>query len=136
TLVRAEIVVPEFLQTRCTPENLAASLSEIVADTPARRRQVEAFGRLDGILGADDAQPSERAAQAVLDLLGGARAGAPRPGAGGRAGVLPAAGRHGRGAGWRPYRAGAADRSSGAGPRSSPSTGRSSRPCARAQTGP
>jgi lipid-A-disaccharide synthase len=75
TLVLGEIVVPEFLQTRCTPANLAAALSDIMADTPARHRQLEAFSRLDAILGADDTQPSERAARAVLDLLQRGRAG-------------------------------------------------------------
>jgi lipid-A-disaccharide synthase len=74
-LVLGEMVVPEFLQTRCTPANLAAALSEIMADTPARQRQLEAFSRLDAILGADDSQPSERAARAVLDLLQRSRAG-------------------------------------------------------------
>jgi lipid-A-disaccharide synthase len=74
-LVLGEMVVPEFLQTRCTPANLAAALSEIMADTPARQRQLEAFSRLDAILGADDSQPSERAARAVLDLLQRGRGG-------------------------------------------------------------
>jgi lipid-A-disaccharide synthase len=46
-----------------------------MADTPARQRQLEAFSRLDAILGADDSQPSERAARAVLDLLQRGRAG-------------------------------------------------------------
>jgi lipid-A-disaccharide synthase len=68
-LVLGEIVVPEFLQTKCTPANLAESLTEILGDTPARRRQQEAFGRIDAILGAHDKPPSERAAAAVLDLL-------------------------------------------------------------------
>jgi lipid-A-disaccharide synthase len=68
-LVLGEMVVPEFLQARCTADNIAEGLSEILADTPARRRQEEAFRRLDGILGTHDKMPSERAAQAVLELL-------------------------------------------------------------------
>jgi len=68
-LVLGERVVPEFLQTRCTAANLATALLEVMNDTPARRRQQEAFRRLDAILGAEEMTPSRRAAQAVLDLL-------------------------------------------------------------------
>jgi lipid-A-disaccharide synthase len=68
-LVLGEIVVPEFLQTQCTAANLAAALADVVGDTPARRRQEDAFRRLDAILGIADVTPSERAARAVLDLL-------------------------------------------------------------------
>jgi lipid-A-disaccharide synthase len=68
-LVLGEIIVPEFLQTQCTAGNLAAALSDLLDDTPARRRQQDAFKRLEAILGTDDVMPSERAAQAVLDLL-------------------------------------------------------------------
>lgn len=73
-LVLGDLAVPEFLQTKCTGANLAAALMEIVADTPARRRQQEAFKRLDGILGVGGRTPSERAAQAVLDLMARRRA--------------------------------------------------------------
>ena len=68
-LVLGENVVPEFLQTRCTAANLGNALSDIIADTPVRRRQQQAFQRLDAILGVSDVAPSERAARAVLDLL-------------------------------------------------------------------
>jgi lipid-A-disaccharide synthase len=68
-LVLGEMVVPEFLQTRCTAANLAEALTEILGDTPARRRQEEAFGRIDAILGVHEKPPSARAADAVLDLL-------------------------------------------------------------------
>ena len=68
-LVLGELVVPEFLQTQCTAANLARALADILDDTPARRRQQDAFRRLDTILGSDDAVPSERAAGAVLALL-------------------------------------------------------------------
>jgi lipid-A-disaccharide synthase len=68
-LVLGETVVPEFLQSRCTPANLAVSLADILDDTPARRRQEQAFRRLDAILGIGGVPPSDRAARAVLDLL-------------------------------------------------------------------
>jgi lipid-A-disaccharide synthase len=69
-LVLGEQVVPEFLQARCTAADIAPALIEIIADTAARRRQVEAFAKLDGILGVGGEAPSLRAANAVLELLG------------------------------------------------------------------
>ena len=68
-LVLGEFAIPEFLQRRCTPENLAPALVDILGDTPTRARQIEAFKRLDTIMGASGVGPSKRAAQAVLDLL-------------------------------------------------------------------
>jgi lipid-A-disaccharide synthase len=68
-LVLGEIAIPEFLQSRCTPENLAQPLMDILGDTPARVRQIEAFKRLEAILGADNIAPSKHAAQALLDLI-------------------------------------------------------------------
>ncbi len=66
-LVLGENVVPEFLQRDCTPEKLAAALLPLLADTPQRRRQVEAFGRLDRLMEIGQASPSDRAASIVLD---------------------------------------------------------------------
>jgi lipid-A-disaccharide synthase len=68
-LVLGEFVIPAFLQKYCTAENLAAALTDILGDTPSRARQIEAFKRLETILGGSDIAPSERAAQAVLDLV-------------------------------------------------------------------
>lgn len=68
-LVLGELAIPEFLQSRCTPENLAPALLDILGDTPGRQRQIDAFKRLESILGVGGADPSERAAQAVLDLV-------------------------------------------------------------------
>jgi len=68
-LVLGEFAIPEFLQRRCTADNLAATLADILGDTPARARQIEAFGRLEATLGVGSIAPSKRAAQAVLDLI-------------------------------------------------------------------
>ena len=68
-LVLGEWAIPEFIQSQCTAENLAAALIDILGDTPTRARQIEAFKRLDTIMGASGVGPSKRAAQAVLDLL-------------------------------------------------------------------
>jgi lipid-A-disaccharide synthase len=69
-LVLGEMLVPQFLQTACTPANLAVALADVLGDTRARRRQLDGFRRLDDVLGTGgDVMPSARAAQAVLDLL-------------------------------------------------------------------
>jgi lipid-A-disaccharide synthase len=68
-LVLGEWAIPEFVQRQCTAENLAAALIDILGDTPARARQIEAFKRLEAIMGAGGVGPSKRAAQAVLDLV-------------------------------------------------------------------
>ena len=68
-LVLGEWAIPEFVQSQCMAENLAAALIDILGDTPSRARQIEAFKRLETIMGASGVGPSKRAAQAVLDLL-------------------------------------------------------------------
>jgi lipid-A-disaccharide synthase len=72
-LVVGENVVPEFLQQDCTPENLARGLREILTDSPSRRRQAEAFAKLDGIMSTGNQPPSVRAADIVLATLRKAR---------------------------------------------------------------
>lgn len=69
-LVIGENVIPEFHQEECSPDHLAPALREILENTPQRRRQVEAFARLDTIM-ATDRPPSEAAADVVIGVLGG-----------------------------------------------------------------
>ena len=69
-LVMGENVVPQILQRDCTPERLAAALVPLLRDTPERRRQIEAFGRLDTIMEIGRTAPSDRAAAVVLDCAG------------------------------------------------------------------
>jgi lipid-A-disaccharide synthase len=64
-LVLGENVVPEFIQTDCTPERLSAALLPLLQESPERRRQVEAFARLDGLMQIGRAQPAQRAAEIV-----------------------------------------------------------------------
>lgn len=86
-LVLGENVVPEFLQHFCNPENLAEALAPLMADTPERRRQTEAFVGLDRIMAIGTAFPSERAADVILTCLadlnqaraGGVAASRPKP---------------------------------------------------------
>ena len=68
-LVIGENVVPEFLQRDATAEKLMPALRDVLLDTPVRRRQLEAFGRLDRIMSTGDQSPSARAADIVLATL-------------------------------------------------------------------
>jgi lipid-A-disaccharide synthase len=72
-LVIGENAVPEFIQQDCTPEKLAPALREILGDTPLRRRQLEAFAKLDAIMSTGNAPPSARAADIVLAMMRKAR---------------------------------------------------------------
>jgi lipid-A-disaccharide synthase len=68
-LVVGENVVPEFIQEDCTPAKLMPALRDVLSDTPLRRRQVEAFARLDTIMSTGQQSPSVRAADIVLATL-------------------------------------------------------------------
>ncbi|WP_174248176.1 lipid-A-disaccharide synthase [Bradyrhizobium sp. S69] len=68
-LVVGENVVPEFIQQDCTPEKLVPALHEVLGDTPQRRRQREAFARLDTVMSTGNQPPSVRAADIVLATM-------------------------------------------------------------------
>ena len=68
-LVVGKEVVPEFLQENCTAENLASALREVMVATPARARQVEAFGGIADIMSTGGVSPSVRAADIVLATM-------------------------------------------------------------------
>ena len=68
-LVLGERVVPQLMQRDCTAERLAAALLPLIRDTPERRRQIEAFARLDGIMGIGIERPAMRAADIVIAAL-------------------------------------------------------------------
>ena len=72
-LVIGENVVPEFIQEDCTPEKLTPALREVLNDSPSRRRQVQAFAKLDAIMSTGNQPPSVRAADIVLATLRKAR---------------------------------------------------------------
>ncbi|BEV44049.1 lipid-A-disaccharide synthase [Afipia carboxidovorans] len=69
-LVIGENVVPEFHQEECTAANLVPVLRDILGDTAARKRQLEAFAKLDKIMDTGARSPSEIAADVVIDVLG------------------------------------------------------------------
>ncbi|MBY0361293.1 MAG: lipid-A-disaccharide synthase [Phreatobacter sp.] len=68
-LVVGDKVVPEFLQEKATVEAVAAALSAILVDGPARDRQIAAFARIDGIMDFAGEAPSVKAARIVLGCL-------------------------------------------------------------------
>ena len=69
-LILSENVIPERIQWDCTPEKLAEALRPLCEDTPERRRQLEAFRRLDDLMSTGAEAPSERAARIVLETMG------------------------------------------------------------------
>jgi lipid-A-disaccharide synthase len=68
-LVIGENVVPEFLQEDCTPAKLSAALRDILSHSPLRRRQTEAFAKIDAIMSTGGQPPSARAADLVLAAM-------------------------------------------------------------------
>ena len=68
-LVLGKEVIPEFLQENCTAENLSQALAEMLADSTARQRQIEAFAELDTIMSTGNQPPSVRAADIVLATM-------------------------------------------------------------------
>jgi lipid-A-disaccharide synthase len=67
-LVLGDNVIPELLQSDCTPERLAKAFLPLLSDTPQRQRQIAAFGRLDAIMAIGGEAPSAKAAGIVLDV--------------------------------------------------------------------
>lgn len=68
-LVIGENVVPEFIQQDCTSKKLLPALREVLGDTPLRRRQLEAFAKIDTVMSTGHQSPSVRAAEIVLSTL-------------------------------------------------------------------
>jgi lipid-A-disaccharide synthase len=66
-LVLGENVIPEFLQEDCTPDRLADALRDLLAEGPARQRQLAAMTRIPDRLAIAASTPSEAAAGIVLD---------------------------------------------------------------------
>jgi len=66
-IILGENVIPELHQRDCNPMRLAAAMLPLLSDTPERRRQTEAFARLDAIMGGGPGGPAARAAAVVLD---------------------------------------------------------------------
>jgi lipid-A-disaccharide synthase len=61
--------VNEFLQSSCTPSNLATALLPLLSDSPTRRRALADLADLRRVMEVGGESPSRRAARAVLDML-------------------------------------------------------------------
>ncbi len=68
-IIRDETVVPEFLQSRCRPELLAAAVEKILVDPDARAAQIGAYDIVAEVLGAGAETPSRRAAGVILRIM-------------------------------------------------------------------
>jgi lipid-A-disaccharide synthase len=69
-LILGENVIPEFVDWDSTPANLASALIPLLGDSAERRRQLDAFARLDEVMSLGGVAPSARAAEAILATLG------------------------------------------------------------------
>ena len=68
-LLSPQPIVPELLQENCTPERLAETLQELLANPTAVAAQRRGFARVLASLRPAEGLPSEAAAGAVLELL-------------------------------------------------------------------
>jgi lipid-A-disaccharide synthase len=66
-ILAGESLVPEFVQDRATPGNLANALLDLLHDAGAQRRQVEKFREIHAALRQDTAQKAADAVLAVMD---------------------------------------------------------------------
>jgi lipid-A-disaccharide synthase len=61
--------VREYLQSRCTPDELLEGLRPLMSDTAERRRAIADLDEVRARMGVDGESPNNRAARAVLELL-------------------------------------------------------------------
>ena len=74
-LLLGKTLVPELLGPHCTPERLAASLAELVADERVRAAHRQGYDEAVRRLGIDGPPPSLRAADQILELITARRCG-------------------------------------------------------------
>jgi len=74
-LIAGEEIVPELVQHRFNAKNVVARLKQIIPDGPSRKQMLEGLARVKASLratdGANAPRPADRAAEAILGLLGG-----------------------------------------------------------------
>lgn len=64
-IMRKRMVMPEYLQEKCTPRRLADALDLLFSDETERRRQISEFSSVGAWLGRGQFTPSEKAAETV-----------------------------------------------------------------------
>ena len=80
-LIAGEQIVPELVQHDFTPDNVVAQLNEIIPDGPPRYKMIAGLAAVKARLrGSHDGElhPVDRAAQAIMSVLGTSRAGTSR----------------------------------------------------------
>jgi len=68
-LILDENLVPEFIQEHCVPARLAEAVLTLIPDGPARAGQLSGFARMEGLMAVPGGNPSDVAAQRILDLV-------------------------------------------------------------------
>lgn len=66
-LVLGENAFPEFMEERCTPENLSAALLPLLKGGQERDKQIDAFKGIEKKMCLANSQPSDMAAKIVLE---------------------------------------------------------------------
>ena len=69
-LILEQDIIPEYLQEDCTAANLAPAVADILTDSDIRKKQLEASDLVAKALGAGGRPPAERAAEAILKIIG------------------------------------------------------------------
>jgi len=72
-LVLEDQVFPEFMQDRCRADLMAEALQKVLADTPARARQLEGLRRIATQMALPGGRPSDEASRIVLRYADGGR---------------------------------------------------------------
>ena len=72
-IILADRVMPELLQRQATAKALADAVVPLIGDTPERRRQCDAFARLEDIMEIGRGMPSRHAASIVIEIAGARR---------------------------------------------------------------
>jgi len=68
-IMHNHMVVPEMLQTNCTPKKLAATIDELMSDGAARQKQIQKLSEVALWLGQGQFVPSKRAAEVIMDTI-------------------------------------------------------------------
>ncbi|MBV9587471.1 MAG: lipid-A-disaccharide synthase [Alphaproteobacteria bacterium] len=76
-LILGRALVPELLGARCTPEQLAGMLAELVGDERVRSAHLEGYDEAMRRLGAGSLSPSRKAAERILAIIAARRRGEP-----------------------------------------------------------
>ena len=68
-ILAGELVMPEFLQEKCQPENIVKALTKLLDNINYRHEQQQKLANIPRMLGVGELAPSHRAAQAILRLI-------------------------------------------------------------------